>query len=167
MTDKGDEEREEINFCPPTEEQRSTPSLEEEPYEGEPYEGEPRSAHGGPVLCAAAPSTPKRPLLPRLTHTWPRLAIQPFLTCSPNLCSSTCSRGCRVRPRPTHSTHAPVLAPCSTPRDQTSLRSSMRLSHARASRGAPVHVSHPHTAPHCPAPPAAGPHRGCAPRLRR
>ena len=162
MTDKGDEECVEIDLCPPTEEQRSTPSLEEEPYEGEP-----RSAHGGPVLCAAAPSTPKRPLLPRLTHTWPRLAIQPFLTCSPNLCSPTCSRGCRVRPRPTHSTHAPELAPCSTPRDQTSLRSSMRLPHARASRGAPVHVSHPHTAPHCPAPPAAGPHRGCAPRLRR
>ena len=40
MTDKGDEECEEIDLCPPTEEQRSTPSLEEEPYEGEP-----RSAH--------------------------------------------------------------------------------------------------------------------------
>ena len=87
MTDKGDEECVEIDLCPPTEEQRSTPSLEEEPYEGEP-----RSAHGGPVLCAAAPSTPKRPLLPRLTHTWPRLAIQPFLTCSPNLCSPTSAR---------------------------------------------------------------------------
>ena len=59
MTDKGDEEGEEIDLCPPTEEQRSTPSLEEEPYEGEPYEGEPRSAHGGPVLCA--PPTPPFP----------------------------------------------------------------------------------------------------------
>ena len=61
MTDKGDEECEEIDLCPPTEEQRSTPSLEEEPYEGEP-----RSAHGGPVLCAAAPSTPTAPSPPSL-----------------------------------------------------------------------------------------------------
>jgi hypothetical protein len=66
MTDKGDGEREESDLCPPTEEQRSTPSLEEEPYEGEPYEGEPRSAHGGPVLCAAAPSTPTAPSPPSL-----------------------------------------------------------------------------------------------------
>ena len=64
MTDKGDEECVEIDLCPPTEEQRSTPSLEEEPYEGEPYEGEPRSAHGGPVLCAAAASTPTAPSPP-------------------------------------------------------------------------------------------------------
>ena len=98
-----------------------------------------------PCCAPPLPAPQQRPLLPRLTHTWPRLAIQPFLTCSPNSCSPTCSRGCRARPRPAHSTHAPVLAPCSTPRDQTSLRSSMRLPHARASRGAPVHVSHPHT----------------------
>ena len=35
MTDKGDEECEQIDLCSPTEEQRSTPSLVlKEPYEG-------------------------------------------------------------------------------------------------------------------------------------
>ena len=62
MTDKGDEECDLIEPPPPpTEELRSTP-----PLEAEPYEGEPRSAHGNPVLCAAAPSTPTAPSPPSL-----------------------------------------------------------------------------------------------------
>ena len=38
--------------------------------------------------------------------------------------SPTCSHGCRYRPRPTHSTHAPMEPPA--PRDLPSLRFSLR-----------------------------------------
>ena len=60
MTDKGDEECDLIEPPPPpTKELRSTPSLEAEPCEGEPH-----GAYGGPVLCAAAASTPTAPSPP-------------------------------------------------------------------------------------------------------
>ena len=112
--------------------------------------------------CAEAEPVPP----PRTTFLIP---MRPGSTTPhhPNLLlthSPTCSHGCRYQPRPTHSTHAPVERP--TPRDLPSLRFSLRSPRDLLARPAAglLPVSRP---PHRPSPPAAGPHPGCAPRLRR